>query len=446
MTFTERAGTIRLAAPSAVRTRERPAAGHRADRTHVAWARGLSRWRRQEHASASASGRSGVRRACRFTTSKRARASSSRRRCSARTSGASGRSRFRGCCGWPRSTRCRPISCCRASSRARSASSTSAGGVDRPGERRSRSTSCACTTLDDPDAQISRPVRDVDPARAPGLQRPHAHDPALRPARARGVHGPQPRRARRPARAARPARLRLSPPFPASGSPVGFGGSSRYPDRTLAAPRTTSPPPTTSVKILVPGNHLMVGLLGQRDELLRIVEAAFPVQILVRGNEITITGDARRRRARRPPLRGAGRAARTGSRARPRRPRPVDRDAEGRPAPDRGAHHRGRARPQERSGRRPPGQKRYVDAVRDHTVTFAIGPGRHRQELPRGRARGAGAAGQGSEPHHPHPARGRGGRAARLPARRHARRRSIRTCARSTTRSTTCSSPRSWRG
>ena len=35
----------------------------------------------------------------------------------------------------------------------------------------------------------------------------------------------------------------------------------------------------------------MVGLLGQRDELLRLVEAAFPVEILVRGNEITITGE-----------------------------------------------------------------------------------------------------------------------------------------------------------
>ena len=60
----------------------------------------------------------------------------------------------------------------------------------------------------------------------------------------------------------------------------------------MVAPRTTSPPATTQVKILVPGNHLMVGLLGQRDELLRMIEAAFPVQILVRGNEITVTGDA----------------------------------------------------------------------------------------------------------------------------------------------------------
>jgi phosphate starvation-inducible PhoH-like protein len=49
---------------------------------------------------------------------------------------------------------------------------------------------------------------------------------------------------------------------------------------------------STQVKILVPGNHLMVGLLGQRDELLKLVEAAFEdADILVRGNEITISGD-----------------------------------------------------------------------------------------------------------------------------------------------------------
>ena len=40
----------------------------------------------------------------------------------------------------------------------------------------------------------------------------------------------------------------------------------------------------------MPGNHLMLGLLGHRDELLRQIEGAFPVQILVRGNEITISG------------------------------------------------------------------------------------------------------------------------------------------------------------
>ena len=47
----------------------------------------------------------------------------------------------------------------------------------------------------------------------------------------------------------------------------------------------------TPVKILVPGNHLMAGLLGQRDELLRQIEGAFPdVHIAVRGNEVTVDG------------------------------------------------------------------------------------------------------------------------------------------------------------
>ena len=47
----------------------------------------------------------------------------------------------------------------------------------------------------------------------------------------------------------------------------------------------------TQVKILVPGNHLMVGLLGERDELLRLVEQAFPqTRIVVRGNEISVDG------------------------------------------------------------------------------------------------------------------------------------------------------------
>jgi phosphate starvation-inducible PhoH-like protein len=44
------------------------------------------------------------------------------------------------------------------------------------------------------------------------------------------------------------------------------------------------------VKILVPGDQSMVALLGQRDELLKLVEAAFDSVIVVRGNEITITG------------------------------------------------------------------------------------------------------------------------------------------------------------
>jgi phosphate starvation-inducible PhoH-like protein len=44
-------------------------------------------------------------------------------------------------------------------------------------------------------------------------------------------------------------------------------------------------------RIVVPGAHQMVSLLGQRDELLQIIERAFRSDIHVRGNEITITGE-----------------------------------------------------------------------------------------------------------------------------------------------------------
>lgn len=47
----------------------------------------------------------------------------------------------------------------------------------------------------------------------------------------------------------------------------------------------------TSVKVLVPGEHAMVSLLGTRDELLRLVEQAFATSIHVRGNEIAISGE-----------------------------------------------------------------------------------------------------------------------------------------------------------
>jgi phosphate starvation-inducible PhoH-like protein len=48
---------------------------------------------------------------------------------------------------------------------------------------------------------------------------------------------------------------------------------------------------TTRAECVVPGNHLMAGLLGHRDELLRQVEQAFPAEhIAVQGNRITVEG------------------------------------------------------------------------------------------------------------------------------------------------------------
>jgi phosphate starvation-inducible PhoH-like protein len=58
-------------------------------------------------------------------------------------------------------------------------------------------------------------------------------------------------------------------------------------------------PAVTRAETLVPHNHLMAGLLGQRDELLRLVEAAFPQdRIAVQGNLITVVGPEAERVAR----------------------------------------------------------------------------------------------------------------------------------------------------
>jgi phosphate starvation-inducible PhoH-like protein len=130
---------------------------------------------------------------------------------------------------------------------------------------------------------------------------------------------------------------------------------------------------STQVKILVPGNHLMVGLLGQRDELLRMVERAFPVSIHVRGNEITVTGDP-------------DEAERVGQLFEEmvmllEQGHHLDREGVGRSIEMLKADQR----PSEvlstqvlrgRKSVRPKtaGQKQFVDAVRDNTVTFAIGP------------------------------------------------------------------------
>ena len=128
------------------------------------------------------------------------------------------------------------------------------------------------------------------------------------------------------------------------------------------------------MKISVPGNHLMVGLLGQRDELLRLIEAAFDdVDIHVRGNEISIVG---------------GEADLVGRLFEElvlllERGQPLDTvnvvrtidmvKADERPSEVltaevlRGAKGR-TVRP------KTSGQKRYVDAIKKNVITFGIGP------------------------------------------------------------------------
>ncbi|MGH2783733.1 MAG: PhoH family protein [Actinomycetota bacterium] len=120
----------------------------------------------------------------------------------------------------------------------------------------------------------------------------------------------------------------------------------------------------------------MVSLLGQRDELLKLVEGAFDASILVRGNEITISGRNKEETDRAAllfeeliGLLEAGQAL---------TPHAVEQSidmikgAEARPRDvltDAVLVHRGKAiRP------KTVGQKRYVDAIRRSTITFSIGP------------------------------------------------------------------------
>ncbi|MCU0267902.1 MAG: PhoH family protein [Acidimicrobiales bacterium] len=130
----------------------------------------------------------------------------------------------------------------------------------------------------------------------------------------------------------------------------------------------------TQVKVLVPGNHLMVGLLGQRDELLRLVESAFSgVSVHVRGNEITVEGAEAELVAHLFEelvlLLEQGQHLEEASVL-----RTIDMvRADERPSKVLTAEvlrsKRGRAVRPKTSG-----QKRYVDAIRDNIITFGVGP------------------------------------------------------------------------
>ena len=140
---------------------------------------------------------------------------------------------------------------------------------------------------------------------------------------------------------------------------------------------------TTQVKILVPGNQSMVALLGQRDAFLKLIESAFACDVLVRGNEITISGpEAEAERVARIfeellALLEQGNELTDSSVGQAiSLVKGAESEPDGAPA----------LRPSEILGDnlltargkgiapKTAGQKRYVDAIRSSTVTFAIGP------------------------------------------------------------------------
>ena len=131
---------------------------------------------------------------------------------------------------------------------------------------------------------------------------------------------------------------------------------------------------TSIVNVIVPGNHLMVGLLGQRDEHLRQIERSFPgTDIHVRGNEITVSGPSADEVGRLfeelvvllqgGHRLGAAELSRSIDMVRAaERPSVVLADEVLRAAKGR------TVRP------KTAGQKRYVDAIRSNVITFGLGP------------------------------------------------------------------------
>jgi phosphate starvation-inducible protein PhoH and related proteins len=133
---------------------------------------------------------------------------------------------------------------------------------------------------------------------------------------------------------------------------------------------------SSQVKIVIPDDHSMVSLLGSRDELLAVIEKSFDADVHVRGNEITITGA--------PPETAlvarlfdeltqlvAG-GAELSADAVERSVQMLRRKGGARPAEVMNLgilSSRGRTiRPKTL------GQKRYVDAIDNHTIVFGIGP------------------------------------------------------------------------
>jgi phosphate starvation-inducible PhoH-like protein len=134
--------------------------------------------------------------------------------------------------------------------------------------------------------------------------------------------------------------------------------------------------PRSQVKIVIPADHSMVALLGSGDELLQVIERELNADIHVRGNEITATGtpaetalvtelfDELVELLRKGTVLTGDAVERTAAMLRAERGvRPADVLTVGI------LSARGRTiRPKTLN------QKRYTDAIDEHTIVFAIGP------------------------------------------------------------------------
>lgn len=130
------------------------------------------------------------------------------------------------------------------------------------------------------------------------------------------------------------------------------------------------------VKILIPGNQPMVDLLGHRDEFLKIIESEFKSNILVRGNEIVVTGDEKEVEALSVLFEELINLLATGQNLNSQSigeiieiVRGKEKISASEALSDIILSYQGRSiRPKTL------GQKKYIDSIRNNTITFAIGP------------------------------------------------------------------------
>ncbi|MGZ8753896.1 MAG: PhoH family protein [Acidimicrobiia bacterium] len=134
--------------------------------------------------------------------------------------------------------------------------------------------------------------------------------------------------------------------------------------------------PASGLRLRVPSNHLMLELVGEHDAHLRVFEAAYPdVRIVVRGNEILISGDPVRAAEVRTVAEellilvqegqslDAERVGRVIEMVRDEVPSPSGVLTQG-VTVGRGKMVRPKT----------VGQHRYIDAIRENTLVFSVGP------------------------------------------------------------------------
>ena len=155
-------------------------------------------------------------------------------------------------------------------------------------------------------------------------------------------------------------------------------------------------------------NAVAAELAGSQDAVLRALESHLDCDVFLRGNVLTLEGDGDAVDAGASVVRELSELIAQGHEIAPGTVEAVTRALDEHASPSEiledvvWRHRATKVAPKTVN------QKRYVDSIRNNTITFGIGPAGHRQDVPGGRAGGGGAQPPRGQPDHPHPPGGRG--------------------------------------